>query len=57
MKNKIHECEVCGHKGIDVEYFKTNKPGYYCTDQEACFSRYLEIRNQKIKRGVKDATE
>ena len=55
---KIHECEVCGHKGIDVEWQETYKPGYYCKDQGACFKRYLEIRHRNepaTSTGGKDA--
>jgi len=37
-------CEVCGHKGNDVEWQETNRPGYYCKDQKACFLRYQEKR-------------
>ena len=49
MNEKIHECEVCGHKGTDVEW--QDNPagsGYYCKDQGACFSRYLEQRDALI---------
>lgn len=48
MDNKIHECEVCGHKGIDVEHQDNPyKSGYYCKNQEACFHRYQQLRNKQ----------
>ena len=51
MNKKIHECEVCGHKGRDVK-FQNNpyKSGYFCSDQEDCFKRYSDNRDAEHER-------
>ena len=48
VESKIHECEVCGHVGEDVEWEDTPyRPGYYCQDGVVCFSRWQELRQQE----------
>lgn len=48
-ETKIKKCEVCGHKGNDVEWEDTPfRPGYYCQDGVACFERFQQRRNNII---------
>lgn len=43
---EIHECQVCGHVGLDVHWQENrHKSGYFCDDGEACFERFKEQRN------------
>ena len=45
---ETHECEVCGHKGPDVEWQgRPHKSGYFCRGLRACFERYRQQRSRE----------
>ncbi len=48
---KVNECELCGHKGENVEWTVTTYGhGFYCTDGVACLERYKEMRGKDADR-------
>ena len=45
MSEDMHECEICGHNGTDVE--RQDNPyrsGYFCKDIKACFEKFCKQR-------------